>query len=38
MLVEQFMARCQEQGPALAALLDTKARSEAEAQWRKAAL
>ncbi len=37
MLVERFMARCREQGPALAARLDTRARSKAEAQWQKAA-
>lgn len=37
MLVEQFMARCREQGPALAARLDTRARSKAEAEWQKAA-
>ena len=38
MLVDRFMARCREQGPALAARLDTRTRSEAEAQWQKAAL
>ena len=38
MLVDRFMARCREQGPALAARLDTRARSKAEARWAKAAL
>ena len=38
MLLDRFMARCREQGPALAARLDTRAKSKAEAQWKKAAL